>query len=101
MTHNLLPFMHTEDDTFNALRRIPYREMRKIVFRIRLSVMLGIPAKGIDEALQENGWTKAEYDAHVVHTDEYAIKTHDFGMRRHESEGIILKPTNLYKARHG
>lgn len=94
MTHNLLPFMHTEDDTFNALRRIPYKQMRSIAVRMKIALMMGLTTADLDEEFKRNGWTREEYDAHSIPSDEHAVKA---GM----IEGIIIKPVNPYKVRHG
>lgn len=89
MVHNLfLHLMHTEDDTFEALRRIPFTQMREKMLRARLDVISASrPTSVGDEILKANGWTREDYDFEVRKT--FLI-----------TEGMIIKVTRSYKVSH-
>lgn len=98
MTHNLLPFMHTEDDTFNALRRIPFQQMRALAVRAKIALTMGISEVDVDAMFKKNGWTREDYEAEVRKANALAS---DFGNRRQSFEGAVMKPHNPYKVHHG
>jgi len=50
--------MLTEEDTFNALRRIPLRKMHIL---LKPLLMHDAPGEVIDNLLHANGWTLDEY----------------------------------------
>lgn len=82
------PIMHSEDDTFDALRRISFTQMREKMVKARLDVIFASrPVSVGDEILKANGWTRIEYDAEVRKT--FLI-----------SEGLIIKVTDSYKVSH-
>ena len=89
IVHNLfLHLLHTEDDTFEALRRIPFKQMREKMVSVRLDVIfVGRPTSVGDEILKANGWTREDYD---------------FEVRRSflNAEGLIIKVPNSYKVSH-
>jgi hypothetical protein len=45
----------TEDDTFNALRRIPFKEMKALIVENSLSTVCH------EILLEQNGWSADEY----------------------------------------
>jgi len=57
--------MHTEDDTFNALRRISFSDMKSRATKAKLAIMIGLENINLDELFSNNGWTREEYDAEV------------------------------------
>lgn len=80
--------MHTEDDTFEALRRIPFKQMREKMVSVRLDVIFaGRPTSVGDEILKANGWTREDYD---------------FEVRKSflNAEGLIIKVPYSYKVTH-
>ena len=55
--------MHTEQDTFDRLRRIPFEEMRLIVRKIHSDIGKYNIAL---QALRTNGWTQNDYSNQLV-----------------------------------
>lgn len=59
--------MHTEEDTFNRLRRIPFEEMRLMIRELN---QVGQVGKGRRvaalKALDQNGWTEDEYQGKLA-----------------------------------
>lgn len=90
MVYNLfLHLMHTEDDTFAALRRIPFTEMRNKMGKAKVSIMFGGPDIDLDELCRVSGWSREEY--------EFELK-----MSVANFEGLIIKPNanETYKVTH-
>ena len=83
MVYSPYLYMHTEDDTFRALRRIPFKDMRRLAFRVKLSYMLGLEDVDLDKLFEDNGWTREEYEEEVAAGGK--------------PEGIILKPDSHYE----
>jgi len=54
---------HTEDDTFNALKRTPIREMKRLVIEFHISP--SSPGEdyttGLQKLFDKNFWTREEY----------------------------------------
>lgn len=72
--------MHTEDDTFNALRRIPFEQMRRLAGRAKIARMMGDESIDLHKLFKENGWTQVAYDAKLAEITAPII-IHDFGPR--------------------
>lgn len=51
-----------EDETFNALRRIPFAEMRTKVARVRAEQMLYRVQVDFASIFRNSGWTYEEYE---------------------------------------
>ena len=75
--------MHTEDDTFAALKRIPYIDMAEKIRNAMLLWAAGDNTIDLDELCQSHGWTYEEYRQQV---------------RLRFNEGLIIKTINPYKA---
>jgi hypothetical protein len=52
------PIMHTEQDTFNALKRHPFHEVRAVV---RECNMVGVSKKYVVRMVNAAGWTQKDY----------------------------------------
>lgn len=55
--------MHSEDDTFRKLKRVPFNLMESLV---RKWVFDHHDSREVEEVLHAHGWTKDEYDDYVV-----------------------------------
>jgi len=65
MAYNLFLRMHTEQDTFNRLRRIPFTEMKAQVVAYNLATsdirLISIYEEGMNRLLESKGWTYDDY----------------------------------------
>jgi hypothetical protein len=52
------PIMHTEQDTFNALKRHPFHEVRAVV---RECNMVGVSKKLVTRMVKRAGWEPRDY----------------------------------------
>jgi len=55
----------TEDDTFRLLKRTPYSEVRRLIYKAEYNVLMGIGRTSVTKSshiLAANGWTRDEYD---------------------------------------
>ena len=77
----------TEDDTFNALRRIPYRDLKIKIGRALAEQTAYGTLVDLDSLCRENGWTFMEYEL----TRQEAIKCY---------KAHIFDPGESYKIVH-
>lgn len=81
------PIMSTEDDTFAALKRITFAEMRIKVGQLKRRYVTSAEDMEFDELFRTNGWTQKEYEDELLLT----FTGH---------EGLIIKVANSYKVSH-
>jgi hypothetical protein len=65
MAYNLFLRMHTEQDTFDRLRRIPFAEMKAQIVEYNLATsdirLISIYEEGMNRVLESRGWTYDDY----------------------------------------
>lgn len=71
--------MYTEHDTFKALKKIPFDEMRRLAGKAKISRMLGDDID-LDKLFDEHGWTQLSYEMELTELFK-PIKLHDLGLR--------------------
>ena len=63
--NTLIGLKMTEDDTFRKLKRIPYRDMAKLMIDFHWNSGLFPNQASLKKLMESNGWTEKEYE------DEY------------------------------